>query len=279
MDYWKKRYQYLLKCQQTIFECFMMVSIIATVGIIVSIYLAVSYGNYVDSATNQIEQLKEENQNLKNEISNLSLKESTAVDKYNDLATDYNKMTEINKTLDSQNQELISDSKEKDEKIQKYEARAELFDSYEYALIRNGKRTDITYDDIQTLQNLISSKGMSEDSLDVVLAISMIESGGQQSAYNSSSGAAGLGGILPSTGRYVWNTLMGESTPYSSTIALNGKDNLEIMLYYLDYLSDYYGGNVDQTLNAYRGGNDSYYKATINSYLANNNKSLSTISF
>ena len=69
-------------------------------------------------------------------------------------------------SLDQSNAKLISDNKSLDEKLKKFEKRKELYNKYEYAIYdESNKRTDITYKQIATGEELMRKEGKDKDLL------------------------------------------------------------------------------------------------------------------
>ena len=178
-------------------------------------------------------------------------------------------MDETNATL----KEMVSIQ---EEELVAYRSREELLDKYEYALYYGGKKTDITYGQIISLQEYCEEKGYSNEMVDLVLAIAMKESTGNSQAYNKSSGATGYGQFLNSTAKFVYTKLQGNEN-YTHDAALDGETNLKMVADYMDYLTDYYGGSVPKAMDSYRGCHDKGYIAIINKYLGYNGLSLDTI--
>lgn len=225
-----------------------------------------------------ISKLEVENQLLINENEQIKLEAEKIAKSYNKLSNTLKEVSELSVDLDSQIKELISACESKDEIISTYEEREELFDKYEYAVLdKSGSRTDINYSDMKMLEDLAKEKGMTKETVNLVLAITMTESNGTEKAKNNSSTATGFGQFLNGTGRFVYKELMGNSTYNHTEIAGNGTKNLQMMMYYLDYLNESCNGNVGEVINRYRGLRDSSYKYKINSYLASVGLSLGGI--
>ena len=185
-------------------------------------------------------------------------------------------LSETVEELDQQNISLVKSNDEYFNLIQQYEEREELFDKYEYAIQRtNGTRTDITYDQLKTLELLAEEKDVDTD---LVLSITMVESSGIEDAVSTESTARGYGQILAGTGKMVYEKLMKEGK-YNHDYALNGNTNLRMMVYYLRYLED---NNITMyaTIKGYRGEGGSIlddYIVKINNYLKYSGKSVSTL--
>lgn len=188
---------------------------------------------------------------------------------FDELSEEYENVASMSVTLDDQNKELINKVNELNKTLNDYEKREELFDKYEYALIReDGTRTDITYEEINNLYNTAEELNMTEESISLILSVAMVESQGTESAKNNESTAVGLGQILSGTGKFVWSNLMDNSGSYiHSSVASDGNNNLQMMAYYLNYLNNKYNGNTLNVIKEYRGENDIQYFKKIDGYL------------
>ena len=245
-----------------------VVSVVSIATLVVDNY---SLRNDLTVASEKYDTLMADNQSLIDENQSLS---ST----YNDAVLILSDVSEIAYQLDQQNRTLNDDLNDALEKIKQYESREELFDSYEWALFReNGSRTDISYNDIVTLEELVDEKDLSDDTVDLVLAMAMTESNGNANARNISSSAVGLGQFLSGTGRFVYTSLMGNDVYNHQETASDSETNLEMMVYYLEYLDVKNNHNIERVISCYRGIESPTYKYKINSYLAKNDLSLATI--
>ena len=245
-----------------------VVSVVSIATLVVDNY---SLRNDLTVASEKYDTLMADNQSLIAENQSLS---ST----YNDAVLILSDVSKIAYQLDQQNRTLNDDLNDALEKIKKYESREELFDSYEWALFReNGSRTDIGYNDIVTLEELVDEKDLSDDTVDLVLAMAMTESNGNANARNISSSAVGLGQFLSGTGRFVYTSLMGNNAYNHQETASDSETNLEMMVYYLEYLDIKNNHNIERVISCYRGIESPSYKYKINSYLAKNDLSLATI--
>ena len=245
-----------------------VVSVVSIATLVVDNY---SLRNDLTVASEKYDTLMADNQSLIAENQSLS---ST----YNDAVLILSDVSEIAYQLDQQNRTLNDDLNDALEKIKQYESREELFDSYEWALFReNGSRTDINYNDIVTLEELVDEKDLSDDTVDLVLAMAMTESNGNANARNISSSAVGLGQFLSGTGRFVYTSLMGNDVYNHQETASDSETNLEMMVYYLEYLDVKNNHNIERVISCYRGIESPSYKYKINSYLAKNDLSLATI--
>lgn len=243
----------------------------------IAIWLKALYSNQITSLKAEVSTLQEENDALKVDIEQFTEEYTQS---YTVMVTLLQDIAEVANTLDEENIKLNNECVELQSTIKEYEEREELFDEYEYALIRNdGTRTDITYERLENLESLVEEKNLNKDTIDLVLGLSMTESSGNEDAKNAESTASGLGQILEGTGRYIYETLMGNGKgTYNHSMALDGSLNLEMMTYYLAYLGDKYNNNISLVLNEYRGINDPPYFKKLNKYLARAGTSVSSIS-
>lgn len=245
-----------------------VVSVVSIATLVVDNY---SLRNDLTVASEKYDTLMADNQSLIAENQSLS---ST----YNDAVLILSDVSQIAYQLDQQNRTLNDDLNDALEKIKQYESREKLFDSYEWALFReDGSRTDISYNDIITLEELVDEKDLSDDTVDLVLAMAMTESNGNANARNISSSAVGLGQFLSGTGRFVYTSLMGNDVYNHQETASDSETNLEMMVYYLEYLDVKNNHNIERVISCYRGIESPGYKYKINSYLAKNDLSLATI--
>lgn len=245
-----------------------VVSVVSIATLVVDNY---SLRNDLTVASEKYDTLMADNQSLIAENQSLS---ST----YNDAILILSDVSQIAYQLDKQNRTLNDDLNDALEKIKQYESREELFDSYEWALFREDEsRTDISYNDIITLEELVDEKDLSDDTVDLVLAMAMTESNGNANARNISSSAVGLGQFLSGTGRFVYTSLMGNDVYNHQETASDSETNLEMMVYYLEYLDVKNNHNIERVISCYRGIESPSYKYKINSYLAKNDLSLATI--
>ena len=245
-----------------------VVSVVSIATLVVDNY---SLRNDLTVASEKYDTLMADNQSLIAENQSLS-------NTYNDAVLILSDVSQIAYQLDQQNRTLNDDLNDALEKIKQYESREELFDSYEWALFRkDGSRTDISYNDIVTLEELVDEKDLSDDTIDLVLAMAMTESNGNANARNISSSAVGLGQFLSGTGRFVYTSLMGNDVYNHQETASDSETNLEMMVYYLEYLDVKNNHNIERVISCYRGIESPSYKYKINSYLAKNDLSLATI--
>ena len=216
-------------------------------------------------------------------IVSLETELETVTSNYDILASHYDsfnttiaELMEISEDLDEQNKSLVSSNEEYYEELTEFREREELYDKYDYALYnRSDERTDITYDQLRTLEDLVEDSDICDE--DLILSVVMTESNGVENARSSTSTAKGYGQFLDGTSKFVYTSLLGESG-WTSNVALDGTTNLEMMVAYIDYLYEENDCDLYDTIRSYRGKpNITSYVASIDSYLKNNNKSVAIL--
>ena len=214
----------------------------------------------------------------KTEIANLESELSSLSEEFNTTTQLLADVSEIAVSLDEDNMTLKEDNLSLQEELNIYKDREELYNKYEYALYReDGTRTDISYDNLKTLEEQTKEKGMTEEANDLILAIAMTESKGTESAKNINSSASGYGQFLSSTGKFVYTELLGNETYNHSVDALDGNKNITMMVAYIDYLGEKYNGNIIAVMDEYRGIHDDTYLVKIDNYLSKKDLQLSSI--
>ena len=207
----------------------------------------------------------------------ISKNKDYAVNKLQSFAKLNTKLRDISIQLQDENNKLVASNKKKDKELKVFRERKELYDKYEYALVSDGKRTDITYDQIKSLQQLLKDKKVNDT--DLFLSWIMTESGGKEKCTSSYSTAKGYGQILDGTSKFVYKKVMKKKSNWDSSIAFNGEKNMELMSHYVDYLYINNGNSLLKTIKRYRGRNDvSGYVGRMNEYLKRTGKTVSSIS-
>ena len=177
--------------------------------------------------------LTKQNEELTEKVSSLN----SANKVINDQLLKSNKtIMDLNDVIEKQDTQLknLSDINESYvDELNQLRTRAELYNKYEYAVIDEvGKRTELTYEEIELGESLMLAKGYNPH---LLLGSIMVESHGNPTAVNSDSGATGYGQFLNSTAKWVWTDLLGNSN-YSSDIRKDGESNITMMATYYDYL-------------------------------------------
>lgn len=218
-------------------------AIIAVVSVLGLIVLAGLYGQQVYK-NNQLEKtVAEQKATIQSQSSDLLV-----------AAIQIDQLSTVAGKLDTENSTLTTTLKTQDTELEIFRERDELYDKYEYALVReDGTRTDINYDDIKSLEELAKEEGLGEDAVALVLAISRNESQGYADVKNPNSSAAGLCGLLSSTAKYSYETLLANGKgSYDPSYVYDSLTNLKMALAYVAYLKDNTSSNYALLL-AYRG--------------------------
>ena len=213
---------------------------------------------------------------LEKELMVVTTNYNVLVEHYDSFNTTIAELTEISEELDKQNKALVESNEAYYTELEEFRSREELYDKYEYALVNTSdKRTDITYDQLRTLEDLVVESDICEE--DLILSWVMTESSGREKARSTTSTAKGYGQFLDGTSKFVYTELLGRSD-WTPEVALDGYINLEMMVAYIDYLYDVNDQDLYDTIRSYRGKQDiTGYVARIDSYLSNNDKSVQMI--
>lgn len=213
---------------------------------------------------NELEYTKETNKitisNLKNE---LKISESAVLKQY-----DINyKMNDIIKDTDDYLIKLRKSNKSLKKELENATNRLLIYETYDYIALDNGKRTDVTYDELVLGETLMKENGYDPN---LLFGIVMVESRGNADAVNPRSGASGYGQFMKYTGEYVYENLLNKGSYNHFSTPFNGEINIEMMAEYLDYLNTKYKNNTFKSIKEYCGGGNiftSQYIAKINSVL------------
>ena len=225
------------------------------------------------------EKTKVELEEARTEIMNLESRNMFATGALYEAEKDLETLTHFADELDGQVATLTQKIEEQQEVLAEYEAREDLVSKYSFAMTRtDGTTTDISLDDIITLEKLVQEEGWGQDMTALVLAIAIHESQGKEKAKNSQSTATGLCQLLRGTGRYTYEVLMGNgSGTYDHSMAYNGTLNLEMAAHYLHYLYEFHGGNGTKVIDNYRGFHEPSYISWLNNRLRHLSISVSTM--
>ena len=242
------------------------------VMVIMFIVLTNNSNNIMQKAASDVMTKETELQEMKSDYDSLKKNYNYLNGKYKSMSSMVDELTSISTELDEQNKAYY-------EELKVLRERKELYDKYSYAILNDaGERTDIKYDQIITLKELLKESSIDDE--DLILAWIMTESNGNEKAKNTKSTAKGYGQILDGTSKFIYTNLMNNnSADWHSTIALNGDMNIEMMVTYIDYLYDKNNGDLYDIMRDYRGKQDiSGYVSKIDSYLENADKSVEDIS-
>lgn len=256
---------------------------ICTAIAIVAIALSVlAFGTYFNNAINLVnvckkyEKLSDEYNALYEQYEDLYNKTARSGKYIEDCEQQIVSLCEINSELEEQNKSLVASNDEYCDIITRLRKREELFDKYEYAITRSdGSRTDITYEQLKTVEQLCKEKDIDTD---LILSICMVESSGTENAKNGSSTARGYGQILSGTGEYVYEKLM-KAGNYDHSLAYNGDLNLKMVIEYIDYL-DERNSSLYGVIENYRGDPSDLdnYITKLDKYLSTKGKSVAQLS-
>lgn len=207
--------------------------------------------------------LNEEIQELKIENTDLSLALNKTLDAFNEQFNEIQDCVSVIDELDKQNLQLVEEKNEVYEKLDQAEQqladasdRLQTYEKYEYAVFYGGKRTDLTYEQLKTGEQLMAQNGLDPN---LLFSTIMVESTGNSKAKNTRSTATGYGQFLYGTGKFVYEDLMGNGKgTYSRDKALDGDTNIKMMAEYMNYLVDKSkkrnGGNtLYAAIKSYRG--------------------------
>lgn len=259
-----------IKCLRTKLSISTMYSIIMTITCLVLVFLLM-YGNneLVENHQYEVNKMQEDFLIMQQNYEYLD-------NSYDSVVQTMVQLTEIAYDLDNQNKSLVQTNETYLSELEEFKLRDELFNKYEYALVNNNKRTDITYDQLVTLEELLEDSYIKDQ--DLILALVMTESSGNEKATNDTSTAKGYGQFLDGTSNFVYTKLMNEKN-WNPNIAFDGTTNLEMMVEYIDYLYEKNNGDLYEIIKDYRGKEDiTNYVAKIDSYLENVDKSVHEIS-
>ena len=245
--------------------------VFSTIMVILCCTLGIKYMDEHNESQLRITELEEQ-------LTSITTDYEIMVEKYDSFNTTIAELTEISEELDEQNKALVKSNEEYYTELSELREREELYDKYEYALVNtSNKRTDITYDQLRTLEDLVAESDICDE--DLILSWVMTESSGREKAKSATSTAKGYGQFLDGTSKFVYTKLMGNPiSEWSPNIAYDGETSLEMMVAYIDYLYEKNDHDLYATIRSYRGKYDiSGYVASIDSYLSNNNKSIQLI--
>lgn len=244
----------------------MITRVFATVMSLAFCTLGIIFMNTYNDQQDEISKLEKDYKNLKTDYNILT-------DRYDSFNNSIEELLCISETLDEQNKSLVDSNQEYYDQLQEYKNRAELYDKYDYALFNDaGERTDITYGQLKTLEELIADSSINDE--DLILSLIMTESNGNETAKNKDSSAKGYGQIINSTSKFVYTRLLGKSG-WTSNIALDGATNMEMTVAYVDYLYRKNDKDLYKTIKNYRGKDDvTSYISKMDSYLSLKNKSV-----
>lgn len=175
----------------------------------------------------------------------------------------------VTPTLD----EAVANTKEMKKELAIFRERSELYDKYEYVLVYNGQRTDMSYDQVKYGENLMASKNVDPNML---FGLIMVESHANEKAQNSTSTARGFCQLLSSTAKSYYEKILKKGN-YNHEMAFNGYINMEIGAALITNNMEKYNGDTQKVITLYRGLNDPAYYATVDRYVNRGGTSLRQI--
>ena len=265
------------------------------IGCLAAIIIAMAFGlvrshNATSDMANKINHLNADNLSLRNEVANLnqtiaemdgSVQTLESVNSTNEstikrLNANISKLKGVVDELDESNATLVKENEKLDKLVAKFETREELFDKYEYAIYnKQGNRTDLTYKQIKTGEQLMKDKGMDPD---LLFGLVMTESAGTEKAKNSTSTARGYGQLLRGTAKSMYENVLGNGRgTYNHDMAFDGDTNILLTATYLGYLKNNCNYSLRSTIIGYRGLYDQAYFNTVDSYIKKSGNSLTQI--
>lgn len=165
-----------------------------------------------------------------------------------------------------QSEQLRKELEELQARVEELEAEKEaerveyeqLAEKYDYVISRVDD-SEITMDDIKFLDETCKTYDINPH---VITAMIDVESDYNPNCSMSNSSARGLMQIIRSTGRYIWEDLLGNSD-YDHDIAYDVKSNILMGVRYMRYHLDKNNGDLRASLKYYNGGELGDYYATL----------------
>ena len=184
--------------------------------------------------------LIKENQELKEEINQKEVEYQTqlknaAYERKLTITSLHNIIDDLNEIIentDAQLKVVEEVNKSYVDELNTFRKRSELYDKYEYAVIYDNERTELTYEEIEYGEDLMIARGYNPH---LMFGMIMAESRGKTTVVNSSSGATGYGQFLNSTAKWLWTNMLHKDSYYPD-IRKDGKSNILLMATYYDYL-------------------------------------------
>lgn len=215
-----------------------------------SMYTTITYLKQGNQVEKHIENIKESKSTEVKILEDNSIALNKSIEQKDILIS--NKQKEIDnltKSLDSKNQEISSLNSE----LIIFKEREELYDKYEIAVMNtNGKRTDLTYEDIKYAEELSLSKGIPPK---LIFYMMKLESNFNPKLQSSQSSARGLLQVIKGTGEYTHTKLLNKSkSTYNHDEMFDPKKNMEYAITYIDYTFDRSNGSVYEAMKRYSGG-------------------------
>lgn len=186
------------------------------VGILSVVVMALAIN--VSCKKSSIRELEARNANLIIQAENRSKTNSALLSVVNDLDCQLENVASINSSMVDE--------------LDILRKRSELYDKYEYAIVNELGRTQLTYEEVQYAEDLMLEKGLNPH---LLVGSIVVESTCNPEAVHPDTKATGYGQILNSTGKWIWEDLMG-NTGYYPDLRKDGISNIAMMATYYDYL-------------------------------------------
>lgn len=231
------------------------------------------YKKYINTVTEN----QKHNEEAYKKYSLLEENYNTLLSRYDSMNDTIGELSDISLELDKENKKLLKQIRKQNKRIKKFQKRQELLDKYEYALYQDGSKTDITFDQLITLEKLLKKSKIKDQ--DLILSWILAESGGDETCTSTISTAKGYAQFLDGTSEFVYVNLMGnDKNTWYPNIVYDGEISLKMMVTFIDYLYDKNDGDLYEILRDYRGKQDiTGYISMIDDYLKNANKSVAEI--
>lgn len=137
-----------------------------------------------------------------------------------------------------------------------------IANKYMYVITATPEESKLTLDNLVTMDELAKEANINPH---IIAKLFYHESRYNSNAKNSRSSATGLGQFLGSTGKFVYNKLLGHTDTYNHSVdARNPELNIEMTVAYIKYLRDYNNGDLRRALLSYNGESGSYADTVFN---------------
>ena len=184
---------------------------------------------------------------------------------------------EVNDALTEENLNLAKELESIIEYNQSIEERLVKYEYYNVFMWDGGNRTDCNFEIIGYLKDLIKDEPVND--ITFYCAWIMVESKWHNDARSNLSNATGLPQFIGSTGKYVYEKLMGneEGSYNHDVMATDPYIALPMMVTYVDKLLKANNGDLIKAIDNYRGKHSEEYLLKIDSYLTQCGTSLHEI--
>lgn len=215
------------------------------------------------------------------QIENLKQEYSELLDYHKETVASYEaRLLSANESIEAAKEETATVQKEYDKLVadmtQEDEAQFNVISKYWYVLRDAEPDCGLTLGMMTYADALCKQKDINPD---IIWTILDIESDFQPDAQNSKSSARGLGQLLASTAKSIYEGYMGNGKgSYSHNMAYNGYTNLEIVINYIAYLKENYG-DIRVMINGYSGDQSGKYYNNFAAIMRKNGHNLNDLSY